>query len=169
MTLEQFDSQYARQKPYFEYWFGAAIQKTMPTWVHRLLQKIVMRLLDDAGYESAAELKLKISTEFQPLPDVSAVLPGQIVGPYPTQPVEVVVEILSPGDQLSDVVSKCGFYAGLGIKRIYILDAQARTVSLWNAHAGLQPASHLASVPVAKIWSELDRRLAISPPPLRDT
>jgi hypothetical protein len=48
MTLEQFELQYATRKPYFEYWFGAPVQKSMPTWIHGLPQKIIMRLLDDA-------------------------------------------------------------------------------------------------------------------------
>jgi Uma2 family endonuclease len=169
MTLEQFDSQYANRKPYFEYWFGAPVQKSMPTWIHSLLQKIVMRLLDDAGYESVAELKLKISTEFQPLPDVSAVLPGQIEGPYPTRPVEIVVEILSPDDKLYDIVSKCTFYAGLGIPHIYVVDPQTRKLFSWECNAGLQSTGHLASIPVGNIWSELDRRLATLPPHLPGT
>lgn len=162
MTLEQFDFEYAHQKPYFEYWFGAPVQKSMPTWIHSLLQKIVMRLLDDAGYESAAELKLKISSEFQPLPDVSAVFPGQIEGPYPTRPVEVVVEILSPDDGPSDVVAKCSFYASLGIPYIYVVDPQNREVFSW-AVGCLKPTAHLTSIPVAAIWSELDRRCGKRP------
>ena len=160
MTLEQFDLQYAHQKPYFEYWFGSPVQKSMPTWIHSLLQKIIMRLLDDAGYESAAEVKLKISNEFQPLPDVAAVFPGQIAGPYPTEPVEVVVEILSPDDRLPDIVSKCNFYAGLGIKHIYVVDPQVRKVSVWASNESLQPAENLTSISVAEIWCELDRRLS---------
>ena len=158
MTLEQFDRQYANQKPYFEYWFGTPVQKTMPTWIHSLLQKIIMRLLDDAGYESAAEVKLKISSDFQPLPDVAAVFPGQIEGPYPTRPVEVVVEILSPDDQFSEVISKCRFYSGLGIPNIYVVDPQARRVLSWESSESLQPTGHLTSIPVVDIWSELDRR-----------
>jgi len=107
VTVENFDRQYGREKPYFEFWFGEPVQKKMPTWMHSLLQKIIMRLLDDAGYESGAEVKLKISAEFQPLPDVSAVLPGEVELPYPTRPVEVVVEILSPDDQFSQMLAKC--------------------------------------------------------------
>jgi hypothetical protein len=56
MTVEQFERQYGHEKPYFEYWFGQPVQKAMPTWIHSMLQKIIMRLLDDAGYESGAEV-----------------------------------------------------------------------------------------------------------------
>lgn len=107
MTVEQFDQQYGHQKPYFEYWFGEPVQKQMPTWILILLQKIIMRFLDEIGYESGAELKLKISPNFQPLPDVAAVLVGKVRLPYPTTPVAVVVEILSPDDKQTAILKKC--------------------------------------------------------------
>lgn len=159
MTVEQFDSQYGTQKPYFEYWFGEPIQKAIPTWIHSMLQKIIMRLLDDAGYESGAEVKLKISSDFQPFPDVSAVLPGQVEVPYPTRPVEVVVEILSPDDQFSQMLSKCQFYEELGINHIYVIDPDARQVWSWRHEGTPIPVESLLSIPVHLIWSELDRRI----------
>ncbi len=159
VTVENFDRQYGREKPYFEFWFGEPVQKKMPTWMHSLLQKIIMRLLDDAGYESGAEVKLKISAEFQPLPDVSAVLPGEVELPYPTRPVEVVVEILSPDDQFSQMLAKCQFYAELGIKHIYLIDPAARQVWCWRPNQSPLLAESLMSISVSAIWSELDRRI----------
>ncbi len=159
MTVEQFDQQYGREKPYFEYWFGQPVQKTASTWLHSMLQKIIMRLLDDAGYESGAEVKLKISADFQPLPDVAAVLPGQVELPYPTRPVEVVVEILSPDDQLSRVVTKCRFYGDLRIPHIYVVDPQTRQVSRWHRDEPLRAVESLTSIPVAAVWAKLDRRI----------
>jgi Uma2 family endonuclease len=159
MTVEQFERQYGHEKPYFEYWFGEPIQKAMPTWIHSMLQKIIMRLLDDAGYESGAEVKLKISDNFQPLPDVSAVLPGHVEVPYPTRPVEVVVEILSSDDRFSQVLSKCRFYAELGINHIYVVDPEARQVWSWRRDQSPMLADSLLSIPVSAIWSELDRRI----------
>jgi Uma2 family endonuclease len=159
LTAEQFDQQYGRQKPYFEYWFGEPVQKAVPTWLHSMLQKIIMRLLDDAGYESGAEVKLKISTDFQPLPDVSAVLPGQVELPYPTRPVEVVVEILSPDDRFSEILTKCQFYAELGIKHIYVVDPASRQIWCWCGDRPPMLVESLVSIPVSTIWSELDRRI----------
>jgi len=160
VTIEQFDQQYGQQKPYFEYWFGQPVQKAMPTWIHSMLQKIIMRFLDDAGYESAAELKLKISADFQPLPDVSAVRPGQVEVPYPTRPVEVVVEILSPDDQFSQILTKCQFYGEMGIPCVYVVDPETRQVWSWRRDEAPIPVESLASVPVSAIWSELDRRIS---------
>lgn len=106
MTVEQFEKQYGQEKPYFEYWFGEPVQKSVPTWLHSLLQKTTMKLLDDAGYVSAAEVQLKISDEFQPLPEVTAVRPGEVELPYPTRPVEIVVEVLCPDDQLAQAAKQ---------------------------------------------------------------
>jgi Uma2 family endonuclease len=159
VTVQQFEQQYGGQKPYFEYWFGEPVQKAMPTWMHSLLQKIIIRLLDDAGYESGAEIKLKISPDFQPLPDVSAVRPGEVELPYPTHPVEIVVEILSADDQFSHVLRKCQFYSNLGIPHIYVVDGEARQVWCWRPNQAPVPVESLASIPVSSIWSELDRRL----------
>ena len=159
MTVEHFDQQFGQEKPYFEYWFGEPVQKKMPTWLHSLLQKIIVRLLDDAGYESGAEVKLKISAEFQPLPDVSAVIPGKVELPYPTRPVEIVVEILSPDDQFSQMLTKCQFYAELGIKHVYVVDPYARQVWCWRPEQPPLLVDSLMSIPVSLVWAELDRRL----------
>lgn len=56
LTKEEFRSLYAGKKPYFEYWFGEAIQKSMPTWLHGVLQGILRDLLRNAGYKSGSEL-----------------------------------------------------------------------------------------------------------------
>ena len=159
MTVEQFEQQYGHEKPYFEYWFGEPIQKAAPGWIHSMLQKIIMRLLDDVGYESGAEVTLKISANFQPLPDVSAVFPGQVELPYPTRPVEVVVEILSPDDRFSQVLSKCQFYGELGINHIYVVDPETRQVWCWRRDQPLTLADSLMSIPASAIWLELDRRI----------
>jgi Uma2 family endonuclease len=160
VTLQQFESQYGHQKPYFEYWFGEAVQKSMPTWLHSLLQKIVMRLLDEAGYVSGAEVKLRISEHFQPLPDVTAVWPGQVELPYPTRPVEVVVEILSPDDHISHIVEKCRFYSQLGIPQIFVIDPEHREAWTWDTDETLVSTEFLAGIPMSTIWQELDRIIA---------
>ena len=159
LTPEQFDQQYGNHKPYLEYWFGEPVQKAVPTWLHSMLQKIIMRLLDDTGYESGAEVKLKISSDFQPLPDVAAVLPGQVELPYPTRPVEVVVEILSPDDRFSEILTKCRLYAELGIKHIYVVDPATRHVWCWYTDRPPILVNSLVTIPVSAIWSELDRRI----------
>jgi Uma2 family endonuclease len=106
LTLEEFRSQYGGRKPHFEYWFGEAIQKSMPTWLHALVQSILGEMLRRAGYKVGSELELRIDPQWEPVPDVAATL-RRLEQPYPTKPLEIVVEILSPDDRMSQVLSKC--------------------------------------------------------------
>jgi Uma2 family endonuclease len=94
LTLEEFRCRYAEEKPYYEYWFGEAVQKSVPTWLHTLLARILADALDRAGYASGPELELRIDPNWQPKPDVAAALTVEI--PYPTKPIDVVAEVLSP-------------------------------------------------------------------------
>jgi hypothetical protein len=40
------------EKPCFEHWDGEAVQKTIPTQLHSLIQEILVRLLDGLGYDA---------------------------------------------------------------------------------------------------------------------
>ena len=72
LTLEEFDRLYGGQKPYHEYWFGQAVQKPVPNRIHALLQYILSKLLEEIGLIPGAEVRLMLSEEAQPLPDLIA-------------------------------------------------------------------------------------------------
>ncbi len=65
LSLEEFRSRYRQQKPYFEYWFGEAIQKTVPTWLHGVLQRVIGEALRRAGYKSGSEVELRIDPQWE--------------------------------------------------------------------------------------------------------
>jgi Uma2 family endonuclease len=113
LTKEEFRSLYAGRKPHFEYWFGEAVQKSMPTWLRSVLQRILGGLLVKAGYKSGSEAELRIDPDWEPVPDVIGTT-HTITGPYPTEPVEVVIEILSPEDPMSRMLEKCSHYSRIG-------------------------------------------------------
>ncbi len=52
------------------------------------------------GYDAGQEIALKFNPSFAPIPDVIAA-EGWPGNPYPTDPFEVVIEILSPEDSFS--------------------------------------------------------------------
>jgi len=163
LTLEEFRSLYAEEKPYYEYWFGEAIQKTVPTVLHVLLVKILMNALDGAGYESGAELELRIDQDWQPKPDVAAM--STIEAPYPTKPVDVVVEVLSPDDRMQRVIEKCRQYVRIGIPAVFVMDPELRYAWEWSrATENLERISTMLlpngqTISVADLWKDLDRRL----------
>ncbi len=164
LTLEEFRLRYADEKPYFEYWFGEAIQKAVPTTVHSLLQKILMYILDQAGYRSAAEVELRIDPDWQPKPDVLASL-SPLERPYPTKPVEVVIEVLSPTDAMSFVHEKCQNYARLGFEKIFVLDPEFRKGWEWSRETqNLERIDALwltngKSIELAEVWQKLNKEL----------
>jgi Uma2 family endonuclease len=105
LSLEEFHNRYDGEKPYFEYWDGEAVQKSTPTRLHALIQQILVRLLNAMGYDSGPEITLKLDPAYEPIPDVIAA-EGSIGDPYPTEPFEIAIEILSPQDPFSRVLRK---------------------------------------------------------------
>src|SRR5579875_1491528 len=105
LTLEEFRYRYAYEKPYYEYWFGEAVQKSVPTWLHAVLQQLLCELLRQAGYKSGPEVELRIVDDWQPKPDVIGVTSMETE--YPEKPFEIVAEVLSPDDPMPRVFEKC--------------------------------------------------------------
>jgi|ERR1035438_3553651 Uma2 family endonuclease len=163
LTLEEFDRLYGDEKPYYEYWNGQAIQKPMPTLLHSLLQFVLMKIFRDWGMTAGAEVRIKLSQEKQPLPDV--ISDERLQHPYPTKPFAIAVEILSPDDKMQRILRKCRFYAEQGIGYIYVFDPEDRTAQRWNAvSASLESVAEIevpnrSPIPVLTIWKALDEEL----------
>ena len=158
LTVAEFERQYGQEKPYYEYWHGEAIPKSMPNTVHGLLQIIIAALLRQAGYRAGSEVKLKIDPFFHPVPDLIADR-SALEAPYPTKALEIVVEILSEDDPYSRIMRKLRTYESWGFQHIYLVDPATRTVSRWHDHR-LEEANDLAAIPVERVWSSLDQELS---------
>jgi Uma2 family endonuclease len=105
LTFAEFQSKYAHGDRSYEYWYGEAVPKAMPTWVHGLLQGILAQLLNEAGYSAGTEVELRIDADACPKPDVIATS-QEVEEPYPTKAVDVVVEILSKDDPMPYLLEK---------------------------------------------------------------
>jgi Uma2 family endonuclease len=154
LTLAEFETRYGKGDQAFEYWRGQAIPKGMPTWIHGIIQRIVMELLTEAGYIAGSEVELRIVSDARPKPDVIATK-GDIENPYPTKAVDVVVEILSVDDSMTYVIEKCAMYREWGFPNIYIVDPASRLLFRWTGHA-LEITDFLMTASVAKLWERLD-------------
>ncbi len=129
------------EKPYCEYVDGVLHPKTMPTKLHALIEKILMRLLDSQGVESLAEMHVRLSPTKYLIPDVIA--NPTIESPYPIEPVLLCVEILSPDDHIGATLAKCEQYHEWGVPYCWIIDPQKQTA--WHYHKGGEP-EHLDRV-----------------------
>ena len=133
LSLEEFHARYDGEKPYFEYWDGEAVQKSMPTRVHGLIEEILVVLLRALGFDPCLGLVIKLDPAYEPIPDVVAA-EGRLGDPYPTEPFEVVIEILSSQDTFSRVLQKCQLYDNWGIRQIVIVDPKERLI--WKFENG---------------------------------
>lgn len=154
LTLPEFQAQYQRGEREFEYWRGQAIPKGMPTWIHGLLQGIIIELLKQAGYAAGAEVELRIAPDARPKPDVIGTS-GDIEEPYPTKAVDVVVEVLSEDDAMTYVLEKCQAFQDWGFEYVYVVNPQTRQLFRWTGTA-LEVSNALTSVPATRIWEQLD-------------
>jgi Uma2 family endonuclease len=83
--------------------------------------------------------------------------------PYPTEPFEVVIEILSPEDTFSRVMQKGQLYDKLGIRQIIAVDPQDRLV--WSFENGSPRETETIArrgdrvITAQQLWEEVDRRL----------
>jgi Uma2 family endonuclease len=130
-------------KPAIEWINGRAVQKLMPTDVHGILQFAFAKFIE--GWAKAYDGKSgKVITEWRFLippnsykteslvPDVAYLSSyfnlSKSERTYPTVPPDIAVEILSPGDDAEDVVSRRKFFLWWGVKLVLIVDPEKRTV-----------------------------------------
>jgi len=167
ISLDEFHRRFAGEKPYFEFWDGEAVQKTTPTRLHSLIQKILVKWLDALGYEAGQEITLKLDPAYEPIPDVIAA-EGSIGDPYPTEPFEIAIEILSPDDPFSRTLTKCGLYKKWGVRQVVVIDPMARRA--WSFGNGSLTETNVVArrgqrtIAAADLWTKVDRILATAPP-----
>lgn len=101
------------------------------------------------------------------VPDVTATR-RQFCGPYPTDPVEICIEILSSDDRLKKTAEKGGRYIEWGVGFVWIIDPVARRALVqtpenpdgsWVEIDGFLPTGESAEIPVAELFSEVDKLL----------
>ncbi len=126
--------------------------------MHGVLQVILGRLLQQAGYKAGFEVELRVDPRYYPKPDVIATR-GKIEHPYPTKAVEIAVEILSPEDPMAHLFEKCRLYAEWGFEHVYVVDPVSRLIYRHTAR-GLETTDALVSISADQIWTALDRDLA---------
>lgn len=119
-------------KPACEYIDGVLRQKPMPTKLHAWIEFMLVTLLRRQGVDALAEVTVRLTQTKFLIPDVIA--DARIAEPYPTEPVSLCVEILSPEDRLSAAFAKCEEYHSWGVPFCWVIDPAKQTG--WQYHAG---------------------------------
>ena len=86
----------------------------MPTVLHGVVQSIVMMLLERASWNTASEVRLKVVSDAEPIPDAIAVRGKFKGGSYPSAAPELCIEIMSPSDTLAEALDKAKSYLAWG-------------------------------------------------------
>jgi Uma2 family endonuclease len=123
------------EKPNCEYRDGVLYPKPMPTTLHGLLQIMLGFMLGKVGLEAASEVTVKLTPTKYLVPDFLAAPVLQT--PYPTEPVLLCCEILSPEDSLGTMLGKCSEYHAWGVPYCWVIDPIKRTA--WEYHSGSEP------------------------------
>lgn len=136
-----------------------------PTRKHGVVQRRIGQLIDESA--PALESAIRVKAEVRPgkflVPDVIAQSRDRIQDPYPTEPVHLCVEILSPSDRMSEALTKCEEYHAWGVAMTWIVDPDQRRAWLYRtgarpeevpAHGAL--AADGISLPLADVFAGLD-------------
>jgi Uma2 family endonuclease len=123
------------EKPYCEYLDGVLRPKSLATTLHGRVQFSVQVLLDRQGVEALGEVHVRLSPTKYLIPDVIAA--PEIQSPYPTAPVLLCVEILSPEDRVGAMLAKCEEYHAWGVPFCWVIDPEKQIG--WQYHAGGDP------------------------------
>ncbi|HEY3937250.1 MAG TPA: Uma2 family endonuclease [Bryobacteraceae bacterium] len=118
-------------KPACEYIDGVLIQKPMPTLDHSFIQSRIIALIAAffRAYVALPELTVRLREKEWLVPDVAITRRDRLERPYPTKPVHVCIEILSPEDRFSKVISKLEDYFAWGVPFCWIIDPAKQRAS----------------------------------------
>ena len=168
LTVNEYENLYGNESGW-EYWFGEARRKPVPTKFHGILQALLAELLRLAGYISPVEAELRNVADWRPRPDVYGVV-EEFEGAYPTRPVDVVFEVSSDGDE---ILTKCKHYTEIQIPAICVFDPAAQAITSWDG-ANLVPVTDVklangVTITGATIWSEFAKRQHAQQPPVSKT
>jgi Uma2 family endonuclease len=149
LTLEQFLA-LPETKPGSEFIDGEAVQKSMPTIVHGIIQRLLsfvftLYLQAHPIGEAGPEWRCVFGppgAERAPLPDFVFVLTehmdrDSLDGPHRGAP-DLAVEVLSPDDRPGSVAGKIMFYLLNGVRLVWLIDPVARTVQAFTRNGAVR-------------------------------
>jgi Uma2 family endonuclease len=147
-------------KPTCEYREGALYPKPMPTKFHGVIQFMLVAMLRKLGLDAVPEVTVRLSPVKYLVPDVIAA--PVIQSPYPTEPVLLCCEILSPEDRLGTMLAKCEEYHAWGVPFCWVIDPVKRTA--WEYHAAVEPVRATATLCAGEIVVSLEELFSALPP-----
>ena len=149
-------------KPACEYRDGVLTQKPMPTGKHAFLQTRIGHYILSAynQFWVGSELTVRLSDDRYVVPDVAVQYLDRVQNPYPTKPIPLCVEIISPEDRFSEVMAKGQEYLDWGVPIVWIIDPEKCRAWEFTRERGLHEAHETLtageiSISVASLFAGL--------------
>jgi len=143
LTVEEFLA-LPDTEPGSEYIDGEVVQKAMPNVAHMIIQQLLALVvglyvqrnrLGITGPEGRCVFGPP-GAERGCLPDFLFVASAYLAGIDPRGPIrrapDLAVEILSPDDRMSEVMKKLRFYLDYGVRLVWLIDPDRRTVTVMS-------------------------------------
>lgn len=156
LTLEEFLALPEADVTY-EYIEGQAVPKMAPKFFHSRIQKTLLLLLDrwsenKGRVEPEWAVKLKRNgVDWVPVPDLTYISYERLSAdwlldePCPIAP-ELAIEIISPGQSFGDLTEKAMDYLNAGVSRVWVIDPQAKSITIFYPDAPPQTKKGTATL-----------------------
>jgi Uma2 family endonuclease len=119
-----------------EYCRGEVIERTMPTYLHGVVQGMLYALFlayrKSHGLVPSTEARHRLADGVIRIPDV-AVHQGMPAQPCPDTPPYVAIEVLSPEDRMGDVTAKLREYRDFGVPHAWVVDPVAQALYVYDS------------------------------------
>ena len=119
-------------RPDLEYVDGYLVERSVPTYLHSLLQALLIshfrQFEKQVGFKALPELRTQIIARARyRIPDVLLCATPTRVRTIMNEIPLAVVEILSPGDTMAETLARFRDYATLGVPHILQMDPESQT------------------------------------------
>jgi Uma2 family endonuclease len=148
------------EKPISEYREGTLYPKAMPTKFHGALEFQLVAMLRRLSLDAVAEVTVRLSPAKYLVPYVIAA--PLLQSPYPTEPVLLCCEILSPEDRLGTMLAKCEEYHAWGVPFCWVVDPIKRTA--WEYHSSGEPERATETLRAGEVAVGLEELFSVLDP-----
>lgn len=147
MTLDEFLA-LPEAKPYLEFTDGLVTQKMAPKFVHGTIQTLLVQLLNRVAYPARlgmAQTETRyVTPEWAPVPDVSYYRRerirrrGRELQADSHVPPDLVVEIVSPTQSVTALISKCLRHVSKGVAVVLLIDPAEKCIFAFRPNLPLR-------------------------------
>jgi Uma2 family endonuclease len=114
---------------------GEVVERVLPTYLHGKTVSSFSFILKGAGLKHrlfvCSDTRMRVSPSRVRLPDVAVFAGTEPAEAVPSSPPLIVVEILSPSDPWSEVISRSHEFQDWGVRHIWLADPQRRELFIF--------------------------------------